>query len=161
MYGKGQSFKICIATEVNDCRLWAMCEDEFAGISLDVAKVGDVRTCTSGSTSVTQMLTKMTTKDELPLKFNGERKVRERSSTIARGHRMFKNIETVLSNAQLGRKSFEQGKNGKCKRPDNRKSDLASPPSLEAVPCDVTVAELNELFDRVDANQRTANEELS
>lgn len=59
----------------------------------------------------TEKLTKSTTvRNDSSLKSFGERKIRERSMTIARGHQMFKNIESALSDGNARRKSVEQGK---------------------------------------------------
>lgn len=67
----------------------------------------------------TEKLTKLTVaRNDSPLKGFGERKARERNMKIARGHQMFKNIESALSDGNAKRKSMEQGKKGR--QPVNR-----------------------------------------
>ncbi|KAK6101901.1 hypothetical protein QQG55_6385 [Brugia pahangi] len=62
----------------------------------------------------TEKLSKLTvTRNNSPLKSFGEKKTRERNMKIARGHQMFKNIESALSDGSAKRKSLEQGKKEK------------------------------------------------
>nr|CDP99693.1 Bm1748 [Brugia malayi] len=64
--------------------------------------------------STTEKLSKLTiTRNNSPLKSFGEKKTRERNMKIARGHQMFKNIESALSDGSAKRKSLEQGKKEK------------------------------------------------
>uniref|UniRef100_A0AAF5RUJ9 DUF7627 domain-containing protein n=1 Tax=Wuchereria bancrofti TaxID=6293 RepID=A0AAF5RUJ9_WUCBA len=59
----------------------------------------------------TKKLTKLTiTRNNSPLKSFVGKKTRERNMKIARGHQMFKNIESALSDGNAKRKSLEQGK---------------------------------------------------
>ncbi|EFO24174.2 hypothetical protein LOAG_04313 [Loa loa] len=61
----------------------------------------------------TEKLTKLTVaRNYSPLKSLEERKARVRNMKIARGHQMFKNIESALSDGNAKRKVLEQGKKG-------------------------------------------------
>ncbi|KAL4002837.1 hypothetical protein ACH3XW_5115 [Acanthocheilonema viteae] len=103
----------------------------------------------------TEKLTKLTVvRSDSPLKSFGERKARERNVKIARGHQIFKNMESTLSDGNTKKKSLEQGKKERqpLNRSQIRKMMLPSGPTNSEIQKSldssmITADELINLFD--------------
>uniref|UniRef100_A0A0R3RPE0 RING-type domain-containing protein n=1 Tax=Elaeophora elaphi TaxID=1147741 RepID=A0A0R3RPE0_9BILA len=132
-----------------------MSNDEPTDIQSGTNSSTTYRRDSSMDRSTTNKLTELTlSKNDSPLKSFGERKTRERNMKIARGHQMFKNIESALIEGNAERKSLEQGR--KERQPPNRfqvkkmvlPSGLISSETRKSLVSSViTVDELINLFD--------------
>ncbi|VDO36415.1 unnamed protein product [Onchocerca flexuosa] len=136
-----------------DLQIYTMSDDGPTNTEPEVNSSATYRLDSSFDCDTIEKLTKLTiARNDLRPKSFGERKVREKNTRIARGHQMFKNIESALNDGQMKKKL--QGK--KEKQLVNRlqvgemvlPGEFSSPKTRKPVSSSaITVDELISLFD--------------
>ncbi|VDN03523.1 unnamed protein product [Thelazia callipaeda] len=118
----------------------------------------------SSDSEITQKVTQTVDASCSIPKVTGDKKTRERSMRIARGHQIFKNIESTLCGADRSRKALDQEKELvrsytrlRIKNPLSPVQCWSSEPHSSSI---VTVDELMDLFDLAVSNKYLKFDEL-